>query len=139
MADQLSAEAQALVEEGMRLASEICLAPTIESTGDLMQSLRAHLARMAAMAAPQGEPVVWLHGEGDNISICRLEPGNRHLANAFPVFRGAPQAQPARAPMSEERIRELGEGAFGITINFDGHLMIFARAIEREIAQGEQP
>lgn len=161
MADQLSAEAQALVEEGMRLASEICLAPTIESTGDLMQSLRAHLARMAdeiergrsltenpsreliadavvgamtsgyqgagkppaghwlerfwnmgrgqaeaermaAMAAPQGEPVAWLvewENEGKTWAqahaseLPAIDQASARKGRVTPLYT-APQAQP---------------------------------------------
>lgn len=41
------------------------------------------------------------------------------------------------APLSDEQIRALGRNAFGIDIAFDGHLMQFARAIERELFEGE--
>lgn len=147
MAEQLSAEAQEMVDEGMRLAEDFSVlreaAYRIDRDEwwkdfDTAKSLlRAHLERMAAMAAPQGDPVAWVevvctHQGPYNFHGIKLLPTGKHELYTSP--------QPvAREPLSEGRIEAIMDEQYSPDISPADWCRATASAIEREIAQGEQP
>jgi len=76
-------------------ARDMTDSPSTEA--ELREARSPHPAQPQPSA--QQEPIAWMMEDCGRFNICLLEPENRHLVNAFPVYR-APPAQEPKFPLS---------------------------------------
>lgn len=130
----------------MRAAINVLATPQVKvaAQGPIRPEQPARSVQVApAAAAPSGElpplPESFAQYIADNYNGEVVFSNPRWHAER--IWRSAAwhmrsYAKAAREPLTDEKIRELGKGAFGIDIALDGNLMKFARAIEA--ARGEK-